>query len=165
MTASQQMFGVAGIEIGDQVIVVSGVGDPSVIGYPAAIGSMYLRTNGETWKKIGSADTAWQLDAGTLSGAAAYRSIMAMDTYEVEIDVGIVSFNHYYSEGVACKLMSPVIYGRPITIKNLSGNPLTILPDLGRIEGTNQFLLNGKMSSITVAPLQNDWIIIASNGI
>ena len=159
------LFEVEGIDIGHSVNVLAGVDDPSVgLGVVAPVGSMYLRTNGQTFKKTGVADTAWTLDVSAgIDDDSAYvlktRSIITMDTYEVEVDVGVVSFNHYYETGVQCKVQSPTYYQHNIIVKNLSGCDLEIVPLVGRIEGNLKYTLHKKMSAVTLAPLQNDWII------
>ena len=49
-----------GLDIDGLATVVSGTGDPTVApGHPAPPGSLYLRTNGEHWRKTGASDLLW----------------------------------------------------------------------------------------------------------
>jgi hypothetical protein len=158
-------FEVEGLTIKDKVDILAGVPDPRAgMGTDARMGSMYLRSNGETWKKIGIGTQDWALEAGGgLDDDSRYalttRAILVTDSYTVEVDVGLVSFNHYYEEGVVCTLQAPNYYQHPVIIKNLSGLELEILPSVGRVEGKKKFILNNRFSSVTLSPLQNDWVI------
>lgn len=49
-----------------------GIADPSVTGKPAPTGSLYLRSNGLSYKKIGSGDTEWQLASQAEGNAIGY---------------------------------------------------------------------------------------------
>lgn len=157
------LFSVDGLDIHGDVSVISGIDNPSLgNGVFANIGSMYLRTNGETWKKLGYLDTAWTKSQDGLPHNISYRPVKVENDYTVEYDVNSVFFNHYYTNGVLCSLMATNYYSSNITIKNLSGNKLTIIPEFGRIEGSNILKLNNKMASVTLAPLLNDWLIISN---
>lgn len=48
-----------GIALGDTVGIFYGNTDPSIIGEAAPIGSLYLKTDGTIWSKIGTQDTDW----------------------------------------------------------------------------------------------------------
>jgi hypothetical protein len=168
-TALDSYFEVDGITLSDRVDILSGVLDPRAgVGTDARMGSMYLRSNGETWKKVGIGTKDWALEtgSGSIDDDSMYvektRSILVTTDYEVEVDVGIISFNHYYEDGVTCTLQPPNYYQHPITIKNLSGMPIEIAPTVGRVEGSKKFNLLNRYSSVTLSPLQNDWIITAS---
>jgi|GEM_PF-3115827 len=51
---------IAEIRLSNGLYIMSGAADPSAAGGVAApIGSLYLRTNGEHWRKTGAADTQW----------------------------------------------------------------------------------------------------------
>ena len=58
-----------GIELGNGSYLVDGSTDPSSVGYTAPEGSIYCRTNGEVWLKVGSGDTDWNkiIDSGGAS--------------------------------------------------------------------------------------------------
>ena len=164
-TILESFFEVDGITINDRVDIISGVSDPRAgMGTDARMGSMFLRSNGETWKKVGIGTKDWSLEAsGGIDDDSAYalktRSIMVNVDYEVEVDVGTVSFNHYYEDGVICTLGPPNYYQHPITIKNLAGLPIDIVPTVGRVEGKKRYVLQNRFSAITLTPLQNDWVI------
>lgn len=49
------------LSLGDNVIVVAGASDPSVVGYEAPTGSLFLQTNGQVYTKVGPLDTEWKL--------------------------------------------------------------------------------------------------------
>ena len=59
----------AGLDMPSNVLIISGSVDPSSgAGIAAGIGSIYLRSNGETWKKTNSANTDWsKLFSGPVS--------------------------------------------------------------------------------------------------
>lgn len=48
-----------GISLSDKVGIFEGDADPSVTGEAAPVGSLYLRTDGTIWSKIGPLDTDW----------------------------------------------------------------------------------------------------------
>ena len=55
-----------GISLGDDNVgVIYGTGDPSLVGETAPIGTLYLQTNGPWWRKIGITDTEWVITFGT----------------------------------------------------------------------------------------------------
>jgi hypothetical protein len=161
-----ELFEVDGLSLRSNVIIVAGAINPQFVGYVAPIGSMYLCTNGETWKKIGALDTDWALDTsgGSIDGSLYVlntRSIQKEDDYLVEVDVGCVSFNHYYEDGIECSLDSPNYYQHDVTIKNLSGNPITIKPLHGRIDGKHSFSITNKYASLTLKPVALNWVIVS----
>lgn len=164
-TAIDSYFEVDGITLSDRVDILSGLLDPRAgMGTDARMGSMYLRSNGETWKKVGIGTRDWALElGGGVDDDSMYmektRSILVTTDYEVEVDVGIVSFNHYYEDGVICTLQPPNYYQHPVTIKNLSGLPIEVTPTVGRVEGKKKYILFNRYSSVTLSPLINDWII------
>jgi len=166
-TSIETFFEVEGITLNDKVDVISGSNDPrDGAGTVARMGSMLLRTNGETWKKVGIGAKDWALASGDgVDDDSAYalilKSIMVSSDYEVEVDIGTVAFNHYYEDGAICTLKPSNYYQHNITIKNLSGLPLEIKPEVGRIEGKKKYILDNRFSSITISPLQNDWVIIS----
>ena len=58
-----------GLSLNDVVGIFSGDVDPSTgIGQPAPVGSLYLRTTGTIYSKIGSGDTQWSAIAAGGSG-------------------------------------------------------------------------------------------------
>jgi hypothetical protein len=66
-----------GINLDDLAGIFAGTADPTVLGEAAPIGSLYLRTNGMLFQKIGSADTAWMVFSQGLGEAV---KISATDT-------------------------------------------------------------------------------------
>ena len=61
MGLEQHFFEVDGILIGDGASIYSGSINPNTLDLP--IGSIYLRTNGELWKRNGL--SVWELVGGT----------------------------------------------------------------------------------------------------
>ena len=167
-TILDSYFEVDGLTINDKVDILSGANDPRAgTGTDARMGSMYLRSNGETWKKVGIGPMDWAMEAGGgLDDDTGFelklKSVMKSADYEVEVDVGTVAFNHYYEDGVVCTLGPPNYYQHPVTIKNLSGLPVEITPAVGRIEGKKKFFLTNRYSAVTLSPLQDDWVITST---
>lgn len=50
-----------GLSFDDDVVILSGSIDPSLIGQAAPVGSLYIRTNGQLWQKFETNDVDWQL--------------------------------------------------------------------------------------------------------
>lgn len=58
-----------GIQLDESCVIVTGSSDPSVVGYAASEGSLYLQDAGITgtfWFKFGPANTDWSIPAGTM---------------------------------------------------------------------------------------------------
>lgn len=159
-----QLFETEGINLNNIVDLISGVVDPSVFpGREAKVGSLYFRSNGERWKKIDIDDIDWVLDISGSIDTSKFvlqtRSILVDTDTVVDIDVGCVSCNPYYEDGIEISLMEAKVYKHQVTIKNLSILPIKIKPTIGLIEGKKEYLLEGKYSSITLQELNNNWII------
>lgn len=60
--------------------IMDGADDPSSVGVVAPLGTLYLRTNGDTYHKTGSGDTAWASLVGTGSGRDVMDFRMADDS-------------------------------------------------------------------------------------
>jgi len=82
-------FEVESILLGESVAIMTGTDDPAVSLVPAPVGSIYLRDNGELWRKLGPLDNGWVVAAfgsGTVSPATAhplmqdYTSVIASYT-------------------------------------------------------------------------------------
>jgi hypothetical protein len=50
-----------GLSFDDDVVILSGSTDPSLIGQTAPVGSLYIRNNGQLWQKFDANDVDWQL--------------------------------------------------------------------------------------------------------
>ena len=74
----QDIFEVEEILIEDGSAIASGSEDPTLFTTEYPIGSIYLRTNGETWKKTGSQLNEWELfgsggnSSANLDGGSAF---------------------------------------------------------------------------------------------
>jgi hypothetical protein len=85
---SRELFGIEkGIKLlGENLVtgvsIVSGSTDPIVVGVAAEIGSIYLRTNGNLYKKIGALDTDWEIlpDNTDVSDLIALTGVPAAST-------------------------------------------------------------------------------------
>ena len=64
------LFEVSGLKINEEVTILSGSIEPNIFGYSAIIGSMYLCTNGTTWKKVGALDLEWVIESKVIDGGA-----------------------------------------------------------------------------------------------
>lgn len=62
MGVEADFFEVEGILLEGGAAVFSGSADPSIALLQAPVGSMYLRTDGTTWKKIGPLQNEWQME-------------------------------------------------------------------------------------------------------
>lgn len=162
------LFETEGINLNNIVDLISGVVDPSILpGRDAKIGSLYFRSNGERWKKIDIDPTDWILDVSGSIDTSRFvlqtRSILVDSDTVVEIDVGCVSCNPYYEDGIEITLMEAKVYKHQVTIKNLSILPIKIKPTIGLIEGKKEYLLEGnrKYASITLQELNNNWVIVS----
>lgn len=72
----EKAFEVPSIVINDLGGILSGTADPSTPGLNAPIGSIYLRDNagvGEHYKKVGAADTDWNLEQSTGSNPPGFQ--------------------------------------------------------------------------------------------
>lgn len=77
---TQQLFDVGlGLSLDGEVAILKGAADPSLVGVPAPVGSVYLRTNGELWQKYAAPDLSWRNvvqvtapDQHNLDGGAAF---------------------------------------------------------------------------------------------
>lgn len=61
-----------GLQIDETVVVVTGSIDPSVVGYAADEGSLFLRTTGQLYIKTGPANTDWTLASTTTTSLQLY---------------------------------------------------------------------------------------------
>ena len=72
----QDIFEVEELLIENGSAIGSGSEDPRDFTTEYPIGSLYLRTNGELWKKIGSQDNEWELiganSSSNLDGGSAF---------------------------------------------------------------------------------------------
>jgi hypothetical protein len=159
MPSNDSLFETSGISINSLVEIISGSFNPKIIGQSAPIGSMFLQTNGDTWKKYGLSIFDWVLECSNIIAPLPTRTVTVTDNYLVEVDVKVVCANHYYDEGIIITLDASNYYSTPITIKNLSGNPIFIVSNFGRIEGKTGHSLTHKYESITLEPYGDSWII------
>lgn len=59
--AAKDFFQVEGIQLDGGAAVFSGDSDPSISLQDLPVGSLYLRSNGEQWKKVGPLPNEWEL--------------------------------------------------------------------------------------------------------
>jgi len=83
----EKAFEVPSIVINDLGGILSGTADPSSAGLNAPIGSLYMRDNGgvgQHFKKVGAADTAWNLEQSTGSNPPGFQGF-GLWRYRTEI--------------------------------------------------------------------------------
>ncbi len=83
----EKAFEVPSIVINDLGGILSGTADPSSGGLNAPIGSLYMRDNGgvgQHFKKVGAADTAWNLEQSTGSNPPGFQGF-GLWRYRTEI--------------------------------------------------------------------------------
>jgi hypothetical protein len=159
MASNVNLFETDGISLNNLSEIISGSFNPHLIGQVASAGSMFLQTNGDTWKKYGPSIFDWVLEGTSSVIQPPLKTITITDNYLVEVDVKIICTNHYYDDGIVVTLDASNYYSSPITIKNLSGNPVFIVSNFGRVDGKKGYTLSNKYESVVLEPYGDSWII------
>jgi len=97
-----QAFEVEGILVDDKTGILTGDNDPSVPGLIAPVGSLYMRTNGLHYRKVGVLDNQWtQTDTGGGGGGAEYLQFFDRSTAQANILIVLNFLPFYNRAGVA----------------------------------------------------------------
>jgi len=121
-----------GISLKDQVLIMCGDDDPSIVGETAPKGSLFLRTTGSAWLKTGLADNQWY----NLGSAITQHSLLS--------GLNADDHNHYMHNTVARTVsavhtFNPASTGAPFILGSNALNQL--------VTGLNADLLDGQHAS------------------
>lgn len=140
-----------GISFGDDVVgIVFGTTNPSIAGEIAPTGTLFLRTDGTLFQKIGSPDTDW-----TLIASAASDQLVRVTTSDTTSDF----------------LDSKLVIGSPttiaLTVKNPGGNETLTIDLNAALDDLTDVVISPPTSNNTIkfstegSPPVNKWINVA----
>lgn len=147
-----------GISLSDKVGIFQGDADPIISGEAAPTGSLYLRTTGQTYSKVGLLDTEWTLNAsgatasdhGVLSGLLDDDHPQYHNDARGDLRYSQLSHSHTV-DGLTDAVISTVENGDVLMFNNVTGNwenqPLIGNPVMGGVikiaQSANIPALNG----------------------
>jgi len=164
-TNLDKAFEVDAIVIGELVGIVAGVDDPTISGQTAPLGSLYLRTNGDIFKKAGAGNIDWEVleaTTQTLTSTNEYKGHVNVAVNYNATDKVIILVDST-AQAVTISLPDAATYLNKIFhVKWKAGNNLvSISAQAGQnIDGDQVHIMGDLYDSLEFISDGSDWFIV-----